>query len=395
MNVTVIQEPEQLAALNARILESAGIALDTEFHAERSYAARLMAVQLAIGDEAYIVDPLRLPDLQSLAQALATRGIVGHALQGDLKIFSERFNLLPARAFDTQLAAAFCGYGISISLTDLVHDLIGVRLRKSQTVSDWSTRPFSEQQIAYLVDDVRYLFTLEERLREKLEASGRIAWFEEEALSLVELSQYRAEPERLYLRIPGAMRMSRRELGILRELAQLRDNLARDRDVPLKYIIPDDVMSGIVHVRPKSKEDLAQLRRLDPGARKTFGDRIVDAVAVGAALDETLLPPKPARPIGGDREAIVSCLNVLVAAIAAEHELPPSLLATRAALERVARELPGSPQETAAFLGSSSWRGRLVAEPLSRLMRGEISLTIARAGDGVPHVAIRGDGATV
>jgi ribonuclease D len=394
MNVTIIQEPEQLVALNARILEADRIALDTEFHAERSYAARLMAIQLIVGDEAFIVDPLRLPDLQPLAQTLATRRIVGHALQSDLKIFSERFDLLPASAFDTQLAAAFCGYGISISLADLVYDLAGVRLRKSQTVSDWSTRPFSEQQIEYLVDDVRYLFTLEERLREKLEASGRFSWFEEEARSLTELSQYRAEPERLYLRIPGAMRMNRRELGILRELARLRDELARERDVPLKYIIPDDVMSGIVHVRPKVKEDLAQLRRLEAGTRKAFGDRLVAAVAAGSSLDESLLPLKPVRPVGGDRDAIVSCLNVLVGAIAAEHDLPASLLATRSALERVARELPQSPEATAELLGSGSWRGRLVAEPLSRLLRGEISLTVARAGDGSPRVAIRGDGAT-
>src|ERR1700733_9128992 len=107
MNVTLIQEADQLAALNARILNAERIALDTEFHAERSYEARLMAVQLVIGDEAFIVDPLRLPELQSLAQALATRGSVGHAWQGDLKIFSGRFDLLPAWAFDTQLAAAF------------------------------------------------------------------------------------------------------------------------------------------------------------------------------------------------------------------------------------------------------------------------------------------------
>jgi len=71
----------------------------------------------------------------------------------------------------------------------------------------------------------------------------------------------------LYLRIPGATRMNRRELGVLRELALLRDALARERDVPLKFIIPDDVMSAIVHLRPASRDDLAQLRRLDADQR--------------------------------------------------------------------------------------------------------------------------------
>jgi ribonuclease D len=387
MNVTLIQENEQLVALNARLLTADRIALDTEFHAERSYAARLMVVQLAVEDEVFILDPLCLPDVSSFAQTLAARGIVGHALQSDLKIFSERFGILPASAFDTQLAAAFCGYGISISLADLVWDLAGVRLRKSQTVSDWSTRPFSSQQIEYLVDDVRYLFTLQDRLREKLASCGRAGWYEEEAHSLTELAAYRSEPERLYMRIPGAMRMNRRELGILRELARLRDELARERDVPVKYIIPDDVMSGIVHIRPKTRDDLAQLRRLDAGARKAFGDRIVAAVAAGSALDENALPLKPARPSGADRDAIVACLNVLVGAVAAEHDLPASLPATRAVLERIARELPQSCEETAAFLGGSgSWRSALLAEPLYRLLSGETGLVIAGARAGAPRV---------
>jgi ribonuclease D len=204
---------------------------------------------------------------------------------------------------------------------------------------------------------------------------------------LTELAAYRSEPERLYMRIPGAMRMNRRELGILRELARLRDELARERDVPVKYIIPDDVMSGIVHIRPKTRDDLAQLRRLDAGARKAFGDRIVAAVAAGSALDENALPLKPARPSGADRDAIVACLNVLVGAVAAEHDLPASLPATRAVLERIARELPQSCEETAAFLGGSgSWRSALLAEPLYRLLSGETGLVIAGARAGAPRV---------
>jgi ribonuclease D len=183
------------------------------------------------------------------------------------------------------------------------------------------------------------------------------------------------------------MRMNRRELGILRELAQLRDTLARERDVPLKYIIPDDVMSGIVSLRPATRDDLAQLRRLDGGARKAFGDRIVAAVAAGIALPDDALPRKPARPPGGDREAIVSCLAVLVGAIAAEHDLPAGLLATRASLERVARDIPASAADVAIALDASAWRASLVAEPLYALLTGAVALTVADALRGTPHVA--------
>lgn len=387
MNVELIEDPAGLAAFCAHVATVDRVALDTEFHNEKSYAAKLMVVQLVAGDRVAIVDPLKVRDLEPLADALASKTIVGHALQSDLKILADRFDRLPGAAFDTQLAAAFCGYGMSISLADLVSDIVGIRLRKSQTVSDWSTRPLSAQQIEYLVDDVRHLFPLQDALTARLERTGRLAWFVEDARPLVDVAKYRQDPERLYLRIPGAMRMNRRELGILREVAQLRDTLARERDVPLKYIIADDVMSGIVSLRPTSRDDLAQLRRLDAGGRKAFGDRIVAAVAAGLALDDADLPKKPARPAGGDREAIVSCLAVLANAIATEHDLPPGLLVTRNALERVARELPADAREMAAALDVSSWRASLVAEPLQRLLSGEVAITVVDSARGTPRVA--------
>jgi len=387
VNVDLIEDSQSLAAFCAHLATVERVALDTEFHNEKSYSAKLMVVQLVAGDRVAIVDPLKVRDLEPLADALAAKTIVGHALQSDLKILADRFDRLPAAAFDTQLAAAFCGYGISISLADLVSDVVGIRLRKSQTVSDWSTRPLSAQQIEYLVDDVRHLFALQDTLTERLARSGRLGWFGEDAKPLVDVAKYRGDPERLYLRVPGAMRMNRRELGLLREVARLRDTLARERDVPVKYIIPDDVMAGIVALRPATRDDLAQLRRLDAGARKAFGDRIVAAIAAGLALDEADLPKKPARPAGGDREAIVSCLAVLANAIATENELPPGLLVTRGALERVARELPTSVADMSVALDVTSWRASLVAEPLHRLLYGSIAITVVDAERGMPRVA--------
>jgi ribonuclease D len=384
----MIDDAAQLQALCERVAQSQHVALDTEFHTERTYAPRLMVVQLAFDDGAVIVDPLAVPDLRPLLDALGQTVVVGHALSSDLKIFADRFDRVPSTIFDSQVAAAFLGYGMQISLADLVHDLEHVRLAKSQTVSDWSTRPLSHKQLDYLVDDVAHLLPMHQKLTARLEAAGRLEWALEECASLGDIERFHSDERRAYLRMPGAMRMSRRELGVLSELVKLRDDQARARDLPPKYIIPDDVVSGLATLRPKRIEDLEQLRRLDAGARRTLGPAIVAAVARAEAVPEDELPLRPLRPLGPSRDTLASLMGVVVGEIARENELPQSLLVPRAALDKVAREIPSTREDFERALELSHWRLALVGDPLWRLLSGEVHVTIEGYAQHDPKIRL-------
>ncbi len=388
MNVELVGDPAALAALCSRIAAAGRIALDTEFHTEKHFTPKLMVVQIAFDDAVAIVDPLAFADLRPLADALAGASVVGHALSSDLRIIDDMFGTLPASAYDTQIAAAFCGFGNSISLLDLVREITGVVLRKSQTVSDWSTRPFTPKQLDYLVDDVRYLFPVAAKLDEILEGRGRRAWALEEMRSLVDPRSYRSDKRRLYLRVAGNARLNRRELGILNELAVLRETIARERNVPLKYILPDDVLAGIVALRPKAVDELGQLRRLDPGMRKAIGARIIEAVQIGEGLPEETLPPRAPRPLGAQRDALVAALALLVNAVAAANDIPATLLLTRGDIERIARETPATREDLAALLDLSPWRRDLIVGPLWELLTGERVLRIVDYLSGSPRAEL-------
>jgi ribonuclease D len=378
VNVEVVDTPEALAETCRRIAAAERVGLDTEFHTEKTYTPHLMVVQLLFDDGVAIVDPLALRELRPLIDALAGARVVGHALSSDLRILADAFETLPRAVYDTQVAAAFAGYGLSISLLDLVRDLCGVTLRKSQTVSDWSTRPFTAKQVEYLVDDVRHLFDLEDLLRERLRKRGREAWAEEEMPALVEPAAYRSDPHRLYLRVSGNARLNRRELGILSELA---------RNIPLKYVLPDDVMIGLVGLRPNAVEELSQLRRIDNGMRRNLGERIVEAVRRGEAIPEDQLPPRAPKPLGPQREALVTTMAVLVGALAADHEVPTTLLLPRAALERIAREAPQTPEALGDAVDLTAWRRELVVAPLWELLAGESVLRVRGYREGDPRTA--------
>jgi ribonuclease D len=167
----------------------------------------------------------------------------------------------------------------------------------------------------------------------------------------------------------------------------LRDRYARERNIPLKYVLPDDVMVGLVQLRPKSVDDLAQLRRIDAGTRRNLGDRIVDAVRRGEELPEDLLPPRAPKPLGAQREALVSTMAVLVSALAAENDLPTTLLLPRAALERIAREAPQTPDALGDAVNLTSWRRELVVRPLWDLLSGDSALRVRGYLDGDPRTA--------
>jgi ribonuclease D len=390
----IIEDRRALEALCARVRAGARVAIDTEFHTERTYAPRLMVVQLAFDDGAAIVDALAVPDLRPLALALTETTVAGHALSSDLKIFADRFDLVPPRVFDTQIAAAFLGYGMQISLVDLVRDLRGVKLAKSQTVSDWSARPFSSKQIEYLVDDVAHLLPIYDTLRARLEQRGRYEWVYEECAELGDIERYRLDERRAYMRISGALRMSRRELGILNELVKLRDRVARERDLPVRYVLPDDVIAGLAVLKPTHPDDLAQLRRLDAGMKRQLGSAILEAVGRGLTMDEADLPQRPHRPSAPARETLVALLGAEVAEIAREADLPPSLLVPRAALERIARELPADRTAFGASLALQPWRLALVAEPLWSLLTGAAALRIEGYADGNPKVRLSDESAS-
>ena len=72
------------------------------------------------------------------------------------------------------------GYGTQIAYAQLVQRIVGVKLTKGHTFTNWSQRPLTTEQIAYALDDVHYLLPVHTHLKERLEALGRTAWVEEE-----------------------------------------------------------------------------------------------------------------------------------------------------------------------------------------------------------------------
>jgi ribonuclease D len=210
------------------------MALDVEFIREETYVPQLALIQMAVEDVCAIIDPLAVDDLTPLRDLLDSPDVlkVLHAPAQDLEILYWHLGRLPVHLFDTQTAAALVGLGEQLSYGHLVKRLLHMTLPKGESYSKWMQRPLTPAQIAYALDDVRYLLPLHELLTTRLEEMGRAAWAREEFRKFENPERYGRDPGALFRRIRRGRTLGPEGLAILRELVVWRDQEAQQRDKP-------------------------------------------------------------------------------------------------------------------------------------------------------------------
>ena len=224
---TPITDAAGLAGVASALGAHAAVGLDTEFMRERTYYAQLCLLQLAAPGVAVCVDTLAVTDLtplRALAASPATTKII-HAARQDLEVLEPALGRV-APLFDTQVAAALCGFPAQVGYADLVREILGVDLHKSQTRTDWSRRPLTDAQIDYALDDVRHLDALRQALLGRLAQLGREAWLAEEMAALAE-EPLATEPDRAWERLKGIRELDEHRQRVARRLAAWREEIAR------------------------------------------------------------------------------------------------------------------------------------------------------------------------
>ena len=353
----IISDQNAFAQLCRELEQHSAFGLDTEFMRERTYFAQLCLLQLSFGEQAVCIDTLALPDLSLLRASMASPAIgkVLHAARQDLEVLGPATGPL-AGLFDTQVAAALIGLSAQVGYGDLVKQLLGKSLHKAETRTDWARRPLSSGQLAYALDDVRYLQPLRERLTERLRQLGRWSWFEEEMAQLDAAGSFAIDPEQSWRRLKGIAELDPARQGLARTLAAWRERRAISSDRPRNWILPDAALRDIVWRVPRGMSELALTAELPEGIRNNSGAEIL-AVIEAARMPASLPPlPRRVRPEAAETE-LLHKLSQLTQQTGREFGIAPEILATRRDMQRLvngARD--GGPL--------SGWRRAVIGERL-------------------------------
>lgn len=292
MSYLMITDNSQLVQFCQDSLSAAYLAVDTEFVRINTLAPKLGLIQLYAGADLVLVDPLTITDWQPLAELLAAPGVIKllHSCNEDLEAFASvgLTNIQPL--LDTQLAAELAGMGSSLGYAKMVEQLLGKVVDKTESRTDWISRPLALTQLEYAAFDVLYLFELKDLLFAKLPDPKFLPLLLAEGGQMISRRQHQLPISFKYLEMKNSWQCPPRELAVLRELTRWRAQYAEQKDMALGLVLKDPVMYELAKRRPVTLDGLAQIQDLHPRELRRHGQVLLELIAQAKALSQDECP---------------------------------------------------------------------------------------------------------
>jgi ribonuclease D len=336
------------------------LALDTEGASFHRFLDRIYLLQISTREESAIIDPLPIGSPARLGQLLESKGVevVFHDADYDLRLLHQDYGWHVTNIFDTRVASQLLGIK-SFGLAALLQQFFDVKLDKKHQRADWSMRPLTPDMLAYAAQDTRYLLQLKDHMKGQLTRRGRLHWAQEEFARL-EGTRWEAEQSMEgFLRLKGARDLSRRELAVLREVANWRDTVAAQLDRATFRVIGNEALFEIARRPPMNTSELGTIKGMPKGMIERAGADIVAAVRHGMEVPEAELPkfPKGQRwNKDRDFDEKVNRLKAVRDAAATRLELDPGVLCSRERLENIARSGARTVEDLAAVPDLRRWQ---------------------------------------
>jgi len=287
----LIDRPGQLQPLLDALDQADEVALDTEADNMNCYRTKVCLLQFLVKGKVFLVDALAPLNFDPLYQKLATKHLVMHGSDFDVRLLHDLRKFETKSLFDTMLAAQLLNRE-RVGLAALMEDYFGFKMSKESQRANWSRRPLTEKLLDYASLDVWHLFTLRDLLTKELKKLGRMDWLDQQCRRQIEAGKVGFPTSD-----PNAWRIGKSEkirgqgLAVLHDVWHWREAQAERLDTPPFKVCNNALLLLMGHAADDGAPEAAIIGCINLGRRH---DRLVKsltaAVRKGLARDPSTLP---------------------------------------------------------------------------------------------------------
>jgi len=364
-----VEDAKALKQMVEELSTQPRIAVDTESNSLHAYRERVCLIQFTGGGKDYLVDPLALDDLSSLAPLFSNPNIekIFHAAEYDLICLNRDFGFEFSNLFDTMQAARILGYKY-VGLDNLLSEKFEVKVDKRHQKANWGARPLTSAQLDYARMDTHYLGSLRDVLEKELHERGRweLAQDDFTLATNVEVPKEKLNGS-AWKRFSSRKGVTPRELTILSELAKCRDEIAEKMDRPSFKVITNNTLLDIARNLPEKDVDLAGLG-LSQKQIRLWGNDVLKAAKRG--VEAPLVKKEQAKR---SSDAVVKRVEKLKAwrkKTAEEMKVESDIILPKKFLGILSENPPGSFDELKSLMRESPNRYQKYGDQIYRLIGG-------------------------
>ena len=364
----LVADEDSLGRLVGALTAAPVVAVDTESNSLHAYRERVCLIQFSTLDADYIVDPIRLPDLNPLALFFANPGQqkVFHAAEYDLICLRRDYHFAFTNIFDTMSAARTLGWP-QVGLAAILDTHFGVKTNKKYQRADWKRRPLTPEQLDYARLDTHYLVALRDRQLQALNESGRWPEAHEEFERLARLRADNAGPDpAAFWRVKGARDLSPVQAAVLQALFAYREQQAERIDRPPFKVMGEATLMELARRVPRDAEALRNAPGMTPDHVHRHAHGLLHAIQPGLHAPAQRAPQADREP--DEVRDRYDRLHTWRKDRAKARGVESDVILPRTALWDLARRPPRTHGELADIADFGPWRRETYGEEILALL---------------------------
>ncbi len=250
------------------------------------YGEHLCLIQLNDGERFFLIDPFTV-SMEAIGSFLEDAAIekIMFDCSSDTALMRKRYGVQVENITDLRIHA------LALSLTGSLASLIERYLpdapklfagsKKKNQRTNWMTRPLSEDQIQYALDDVAHLFALKKILEEEVREKGLAGEVAEKMKSAGQKTRGEERPP--WSKVSSWKYLSTREKVYHKHFFLARDGLAQQYNVPAVRIMDKHLLLKMAKEVP---QDAAAFTRHCPKQDRRLTEELVRALMKAKAEAE-------------------------------------------------------------------------------------------------------------